>query len=183
MRRLVVALLLLMVASMPTSAPSARQDDERLNSLFTQLKSAPEREARLIEAAIWTIWFESGDEKIDRLLAHGNEAMTRGRFPEALVQFNAVVELDPKLAEGWNRRATLLYLMGDFTGSLTDIDRTLVLEPRHFGALSGLGLIRSQLEEYDAAIQAFERAIAINPHLTGGKDNLRELRRKLGRDI
>jgi tetratricopeptide (TPR) repeat protein len=184
MRWIATALILLMVASMPVSSPVARQDDERLNALFTRLKNTREEgEARVVEALIWSIWFESGDAQIDRLLGQGNEAMNRGRFPEALVQFNAVVELDPKLAEGWNRRATLLFLMGDLRGSLADIDRTLALEPRHFGALSGLGLIRTQLEEYEAAIKAFEQAMTINPYLTGGRENLRDLRRKLGRDI
>ncbi|MBM3504059.1 MAG: tetratricopeptide repeat protein [Alphaproteobacteria bacterium] len=184
MTRFFLALLVSLVALMAAPTGMARQDDERLKDLFTRLQATQNvQEARAIEALIWSIWFESGNETVNRLLERGNEAMNRGQMIDALAQFNSVIEIDPKLAEGWNRRATLLYLMGDLPSSLRDIDRTLELEPRHFGALSGLGLIRTNLDQVEAAIAAFERAMAINPHLVGGKENLRELRRRIGRDI
>ncbi len=90
--------------------------------------------------------------------------------------FSDVVDLTPELAEGWNKRATVLYLIGDYDGSVRDIQKTLALEPRHWGALSGLGLINMRLERVDQAIKAFEQAVTINPHLLGTKVRIKQLR-------
>ena len=91
--------------------------------------------------------------------------MNAGRLEEATRIFSKIVEIDPDFAEAWNKRATLLYLTGDLAGSVRDIERTLSLEPRHFGALSGLGLIYEQIESADGAIKAFTAALEINPHM------------------
>ncbi len=108
--------------------------------------------------------------------------MNRRNFGEALARFNEVIEKDPEFAEGWNRRATLYFLMGDYEASIADIQSTLALEPRHFGALSGLGLVNIQLERFGAAIEAFEEALKVNPHMPGAKQNIKLLRRR-GQDI
>lgn len=182
--RLLAVLLILVGFAMAASDASARQDDKRLDALFERLqKTADPQEARMIEGLIWSIWFRSGNDTRDRLLERGNEAMNSGKLPEAMAQFNAVIEADPNLAEGWNRRATLYYLMGDLDASVRDIERTLALEPRHFGALSGLGLIYVQREQYEAAVKAFERGLKVNPHMQGAKQNIEDLRKRIGRDI
>jgi len=166
------------------AAASARQDDSRLDELFMRLQTtADAQEAELIEGLIWTLWFQSGDPDTDRLLASGNDAMGAGRYDEALARFSRVIERDPTFAEGWNRRATLHYLMGNFDASVRDIQETLAREPRHFGALSGLGLINTALERWDSAVKAYEEALRVNPFLSGAKSNIEDLRKKLEQDI
>ena len=142
-------LLILVLASVLSfgQIAIARQDDSRLDDLFSRLKCTSDvHEARLIEGLIWTLWLQSGSPDIDRLIEAGNDAMGAGRYDDALGRFTRVIERDPAFAEGWNRRATLYYLMGNFDASVRDIQETLLREPRHFGALSGLGLINSELE-------------------------------------
>ncbi len=178
---LFLALALVFAAGNPALA---RQDDTRLDKLFETLQStADAREAQITEARIWELWFESGRPDIDDLLSRGGEAMNRREFGEALERFNEVIEKDPDLAEGWNRRATLHFLMGNYQASITDIEATLALEPRHFGALSGLGLVNIRLENFSAAIKAFEKALEVNPHMPGAKQNILLLRKRGGQDI
>jgi tetratricopeptide (TPR) repeat protein len=178
--------LILVLASVLAFAPVAiaRQDDSRLDELFSRLQVTTDvREARLIEGLIWTLWFESGSPDLDRLLEAGNDAMGAGRYDEALARFSRLIERDPTFAEAWNRRATLYYLMGNFDASVRDIQETLAREPRHFGALSGLGLINSALERWDSAVKAYEEALRVNPFLPGAKKNVEDLRKKLEQDI
>lgn len=185
MRRVLVVLMTAAVIVLAVAgSASARQDDERLDELFARLKqTADPQEARLIEGLIWALWFETGNPETDRLLEHGNAAMGAGRYEQALKDFSEVIERDPDLAEGWNRRATLYYLMGNFDASVADIQQTLAREPRHFGALSGLGLVNAALERWDSAVRAFEEALKVNPHLPGAKENISNLKKHLGRDI
>jgi len=107
-------------------------------------------------------------------------AMSQARFRVALERFDRMVAQAPDFAEGWNKRATLHYLMGNYSASVRDIQRTLDLEPRHFGALSGLGLIYDALEQPAAALRSFEAAVAINPHLGSINARIEQLRRELG---
>jgi len=182
MKRLCISILASMLVF--GAAASARQDDSRLDELFMRLQTtADAQEAELIEGLIWTLWFQSGDPDTDRLLASGNDAMGAGRYDEALARFSRVIERDPTFAEGWNRRATLHYLMGNFDASVRDIQETLAREPRHFGALSGLGLINTALERWDSAVKAYEEALRVNPFLSGAKSNIEDLRKKLEQDI
>ncbi|MEK9945734.1 MAG: tetratricopeptide repeat protein [Alphaproteobacteria bacterium] len=182
MKRLCISILASMLVF--GAAASARQDDSRLDDLFMRLQTtADAQEAELIEGLIWTLWFQSGDPDTDRLLASGNDAMGAGRYDEALARFSRVIERDPTFAEGWNRRATLHYLMGNFDASVRDIQETLAREPRHFGALSGLGLINTALERWDSAVKAYEEALRVNPFLSGAKSNIEDLRKKLEQDI
>ena len=158
----------------------ADQRDGRLDGLFAQLQRvASAREAQVIEQRIWSIWSEASDPKIGLLLQDGVTAMAHNDFREALASFDRMVEQAPDFAEGWNKRATLYYLMGDYRASVLDIQRTLDLEPRHFGALSGLGLIYDAIEQPAAALRSFEAAIAINPHLQSIEQRILELRREL----
>jgi len=185
MARLAAVLLVLIVtAAFSAGESDARQDDERLDGLFDRLQETSDvQEARLIEGLIWSLWFQSGDPEIDRLMEAGGEAMNAGLYVDALRHFDRVIERDPSFAEGWNRRATLYYLMGEFDASVRDIQETLAREPRHFGALSGLGLINSALERWDSAIKAYEEALRIDPHLAGARKNIDDLKKKLNQAI
>lgn len=171
---LVTGLLLL-------AAPAlARQDDPRLAELFTNLQSMQDpRAVKLLETAIWGVWMQSGSDTVDLLLNRGTQAMAAGDHTTALQLFTSIVELDPKFAEGWNKRATLFYLMGAYDRSAADVEKTLALEPRHFGALSGLGMINMQLGKEREALDAFEKALAVNPHMDSIKSEVTRLKKKL----
>jgi tetratricopeptide (TPR) repeat protein len=154
-------------------AARADQKDTRLPALFDQLKAAPTGDAAAaIERQIWNIWVEAGDPAIDQLMTAGSESMLARDFPAALVAYNRVVAQRPDFAEGWNQRATLYYLMGEYQKSLDDIARTLALEPRHFGALSGLGLVNIKLERMADAAKAFERYLDVDPRNQDARDTL-----------
>jgi tetratricopeptide (TPR) repeat protein len=154
-------------------AVRADQKDERLPALFDQLKGAPTSDAAAaIERRIWGIWIEAGDPEIDQLMTIGAAAMSAQEFPAALSAFDRIVEKRPDFAEGWNRRATLYYLMGEYQKSLDDIDRTLALEPRHFGALSGLGLVNLELNREADAAKAYQRFLEIDPQNENARKNL-----------
>ena len=163
----------------------AAQGDPRLDELFSRLKASQNPiESRFIEQAIWQIWLVSGSDAVDRLMARGIEAMSDQKFDDALAAFNEIVRLAPGFAEGWNKRATLHYLTGNLAASLADIDRTLALEPRHFGALSGRGLVSLALGKEEAALAAFDAALAVYPNLQGRDTHIKQLREKLrGRGI
>ena len=167
MKRLISALALV-AAVVFAPAIEARQDNSRLDTLFARLHVTDNSdEAAGIEAIIWAIWTAAGDDRLDRLMIAGIDAMNAGRFGQALEKFNAIIEVDPDFAEGWNKRATLYYLMGRFDDSIADVERTLALEPRHFGALSGMGLIYTELDDAKAALSWFEQAIEVNPYMPG----------------
>ncbi|HET6522704.1 MAG TPA: tetratricopeptide repeat protein [Geminicoccaceae bacterium] len=164
------------------ASPAARADqtDARLDGLFQRLKAtAEEVEADAIEARIWQIWVRTEETESARLMREGILAMSRQAYADALARFDVLVEHAPAFAEAWNKRATVYYLVGDYAASVGDIMRTLELEPRHFGALSGLGLIYLELDEPAAALRSFEAALAINPHLEGARSRIDELRRRL----
>jgi tetratricopeptide (TPR) repeat protein len=135
--------------------------------------------AKLIEQQIWEIWRESDDAVISALMRAGIVAMTREDYPVALERFDRLVKQAPDFAEGWNKRATVRYLMGNFPASVSHIEHTLELEPRHFGALSGLGLIYYAIEEPAAALRSFEAALVIDPHLDETRQRVKELRQEL----
>ena len=158
----------------------ARQDDSRLDELFARLQATADPvEARALEAVIWRLWTRSGSDAVDLLMGRGRQAMASGAYEAALRVLNRVVEIDPDFAEGWNRRATLYYLMGEFGPSVADIQRTLALEPRHFGALSGLGMIYTALDDDDGALKAYAKALEVNPHLAGARAAVTRLKKKL----
>jgi tetratricopeptide (TPR) repeat protein len=159
---------------------AADQQDRRLDGLFARLQATSSRtEAQAAEQQIWRIWIESDDGLANRLMQGGIEAMVSRQHALALDFFDRLVERAPDFAEGWNKRATVHYLMQDYQASVFDIERTLELEPRHFGALSGLGLIYDAIGEPAAALRSYEAAVAINPHLDGTRQRIEALRRLL----
>lgn len=161
-----------------TVGARADQTDPRLDLLFARLKDADAVEARIIEAHIWTLWSATDDPEARELLERGSVAMANRDHKTALAAFDALTARFPNFAEGWNKRATLFWILGDDAAALADIRRTLALEPRHFGALSGLGLVAMRLGRDEAAIAAFEAALAIHPHLPAARYHLERL--KLG---
>jgi tetratricopeptide (TPR) repeat protein len=158
----------------------ADQQDPRLAGLFERLQETPNAtEAQAVEQQIWRLWLESNDAAIDRLMLQGIAAMHAQRYDAALQAFDRMVEQAPGFAEGWNKRATVHYLMGDWEASVVDIQRTLELEPRHFGALFGLGLIYDALEQPEAALRSYEATLELNPHSESTRLRVQELRRQL----
>lgn len=158
----------------------ARQDDPRLDPLFAQLQATPDGgEGETIVERIWTIWLQSGAEKIDGLMAVGVLAMTQHDLNSALAAFDEMVALAPDFAEAWNKRATVHYMRGDYDASLADVEKTLALEPRHFGALAGLGLIHLANGDERRALAAFERGLRVNPHMKPIEMRVRELRERV----
>ncbi len=152
-----------------------------LDSLFEQLKAAESEDAAaFVENLIWELWLISEQEEVNVLMAKGIEEMSRGNYARAVQAFSAITELSPDFPEGWNKRATAYYLKGDFSASMRDIERTLALEPRHFGALTGLGLIHTALGNELAALKAYETVLSIHPKQKGLQKYVEELRRKLG---
>jgi len=162
-----VALALVLAASILFNAHAvADQTDARLDPLFAQLaESSDSALGNQLSVAIWSIWMQVDNRESERHLHLGVTSMDRGNYGAALEHFSRVIENTPAFAEGWNRRATVHYLRGDYIQSARDIKETLLLEPRHFGALAGLGMVMMQLSAPTAAITAFERALIVNPHL------------------
>ena len=119
------------------------------------------------EAGLWQLWSHSGDEKIDALLARGVDEMRGGDLDTAIATFSSIIDRRPDFAEGWNKRATALFLAGDFRRSLADCNEVIKRNPAHFGALAGFGQIYFQLEQYERAIAFWQRALRVNPNLTG----------------
>ena len=119
------------------------------------------------EQGLWRLWSHSGDETVDALLAKGVEEMNAGRFDAAIATFSAVIRRKPDFAEGWNKRATALFLAGEFRKSLADCDEVIKRNPHHFGALAGYGQIYFHLEQYAKAIEYWKRALEENPNLAG----------------
>lgn len=174
------ALLAACLIAGPGGAARADQRDPRLDGLFERLRSTPSvAEARSTEQQIWQIWLESDDPGVDQLMRQGVRAMREQHFDAALRTFDRMVEQAPEFAEGWNKRATVHFLMGRWRASVLDIRQTLALEPRHFGALFGLGLIYDGLEEPAAALRSYEATMVLNPHSESTRHRVEELRQQL----
>lgn len=118
-----------------------------------------------VESAMWSVWSRSGAEDIDRLFAIGVEQMSQRQLDAAVETFSRVIQRRPEFAEGWNKRATVYYLLGDYRHSLADCDEVMARNPYHWGALSGYGMIYMQLDQPARAIEYLERALAVNPNL------------------
>ncbi|MGI9502143.1 MAG: tetratricopeptide repeat protein [Geminicoccaceae bacterium] len=159
------------------------QRDPSLTPLFQMLRLMSDpSEAQVVEQEIWEIWLEIEDPLMREHLELGISAMERQDLFLALTHFDQVVKGAPGFAEGWNKRATVHYFLGNFDASVRDIQQTLALEPRHFGALTGLGLIYDRLEKPAAALRSFEAALEIYPLLSYPKQRANELRDQLAGD-
>ena len=158
----------------------AGQDDPRLPQLFVALKATQSPAwAQLLEDQITRIWSQSRDAETQQLMEKGLTAMAEDEEQAALKAFDALVAHAPDFAEGWNKRATVEFLLSDYQASMADIAHTLQLEPRHFGALAGLGQVELALGDKAAALKAFSQALAINPHLDDVADEVARLKKEL----
>ncbi len=157
----------------------------KLDELFKLLAAAKDgEEAETVERSILRAWLESGSPTIDLLMRRAIEAMREEDYALALDHLDSVVSLKPDYAEGWNKRATVYYLIDEYGQSIADIEHALKLEPRHFGAMSGLGRILEEIGEEEKALTVFHRVLEIHPNLEAIQEIVEELERKVGgRDI
>jgi tetratricopeptide (TPR) repeat protein len=170
----------------PAKLPKVGNDRTRgLDFLFGALKAAPdEASAKHVEARIWAIWMQTPSDTAALLMTRAKAAMDGKQMEVALKLLDAVIKLRPDYVEAWNRRATLYYLQNDYAHSLKDIEQVLVREPRHFGALAGLGMIMQDLGDEKRALDAFRKALEVNPHLDKVPELVKTLTEKVeGRDI
>jgi tetratricopeptide (TPR) repeat protein len=198
-----------LLAAMAVVAPAFAQDDPRapptkqkkppeapaklprvdrtknLDFLFGALKAAPDEvSAKHVEARIWAIWLQTPSDTAALLMTRAKAAVDAQKIDVAIKLLDAVVKLRPDYIEAWNRRATLYYMQNDYSRSLADIQQVLIREPRHFGALAGLGMIMQEIGDEKRALDAYRKALAINPHLDKIPDQVKALTEKVeGRDI
>ena len=148
-----------------------------LDTLFSKLQTATDPVAiQSLEAAIWEQWIVVPDGLQRELMMRGIAEMQQRQLKQSVETFSKLIEIAPDLSEAWNKRATAHWLLGDFPASLNDICETVKREPRHFGAYSGLGMIRAEMGEYPRAVAAFELAKKYNPHIVGIDDEIARLK-------
>ncbi len=145
-------------------------------TLLDQLASTDdEATAKALETRVREIWQRSGSDTADLLLGRAGEAFKREDYARALQYLDTIVALRPGFVEGWNMRATVYYMLDEYELSMSDIEQVLSLQPRHFGALSGLGMIFRELEQPRQALEAFRKALAVNPFLENARTSVRRL--------
>lgn len=169
----------------PKQLPSVNAHGKSLDFLFAALKAAPDEEsARAVESRIWAIWMKTPSDTVALLMARARVAVEQRDTDVALKLLDAIIKLRPDYMEAWNRRATLYYMRNDYTRAMEDIEEVLRREPRHFGALAGLGVILEETGDDKHALEVFRRALAINPHLEKVPEMVKTLSEKVeGRDI
>ena len=145
-------------------------------ALVAALRDSDAQVRGLAEAALWAIWSRSGDTAIDSIFEIGVAQMREGQVEASVDTFSEIIRRRPDFAEGWNKRATAYYLLGDWRRSAADCDEVLRRNPQHFGALSGYGMIWLQLDEPTRALERFEQALAVNPNLESVQRTIDALR-------
>ncbi len=174
--RLIVLLFTLLMSLGQALALDTNQRSTQLDVLFAKLQGKEDNlEMFQTEQKIWTLWMESDSNADDLLLSDATRAMGTGDFKTCENLLNTLIASTPSYAEAWNKRATLYYLMGRLDESLADIVKTLELEPRHFGALSGRGMIYQKQGKLGEALKAYREGLAVNPHMAGAKVAVKEL--------
>lgn len=159
----------------PAATPALPSREERLKSLFATLKSADKDAAKTAENEIITLWLESGSDTVDLMMSWTLASIEEKNYGLALDYLDRLLIMKPDYAEGWNKRATVHFLKDDYPKAIADIERTLALEPRHFGALSGLGTIMRDIDQKDRALTAYHKALEIDPHLDTVKEAVTEI--------
>ena len=143
-----------------------KQHDQKLSDLFQKLKaSTSEPDAKQLAGQIWQLWYKSGDDDVDQLMRQARRTFRSGRHEVAIALIDQALKLAPKYSEAWNLRATVLFYMGRDTESVVDIERTLALEPRHFGALAGMVMINMRAKNWSGALKSLQIALQIHPFL------------------
>jgi tetratricopeptide (TPR) repeat protein len=171
----------------PSQLPNPQHGDktQNLDRLFDALKVAPDDEsAKYVENRIWALWLASSSDTANLLMGRVKSASDAKEYDLAIKLLDAIIDIRPDFVEAWNRRATIYYTKKDFGRALADIHEVLAREPRHFGALSGLGIILQELGDEKQALDVFRRALAIHPHMERIPDLVKKLTEKVdGRDI
>jgi tetratricopeptide (TPR) repeat protein len=204
MTRCLAGLLLAALATAVTPRPSLAQQDgvadpsdkapifhhggERspnIDFLFGALKAAPDdASAKAVEDRIWAMWTNAGNDTTGLLMSRAKKAIDDDDYDLALRLLDAIIEIKPDYTEAWNRRATVYFLKKDYGNSLADLSKVLTREPRHFGALSGLGLIMQEIGDDKRALDAYRKALDVYPRLKGVTEKVKTLTEKVeGRDI
>ncbi len=150
-----------------------------LDILFAELQDPENGDWKKSEQKIWRAWAKSGSASMDHLLQRGIQAMKAGHLRTAAAHFSAAIDHAPDFAEAWNKRATVFYMMDEYGLSISDIRQTLLLNPRHFGAMAGLGAILEGLERPKDALDIYERALEVHPHQEGIKEAIERLQAKV----
>ena len=172
MKKIVTAIVIFFLSSV-----SFADDQEReLDKLFLELKKNIPSKSSNIEQQIWLLWStHPSDKKLTSMLDEGSRLVQDQKLLRAISVFTEAIELDPSWAEAWNKRATVLYMIGEFQKSQNDIDKALELEKRHFGALAGQGLVNIQLQNYEKAIKSYQMAEEIYPAMKSPKLMIKQI--------
>jgi tetratricopeptide (TPR) repeat protein len=180
-KRHIAAAIFAVLSLAPVQALAQSADrEQKLDTLFAELKEPGRADWEKIEGQIGEIWSRSGSPSMDLLLARGNKALEAEDYPTALEHFSALVEQAPDFAEGWNARATTFFLLGEYSLSIVDVEHVLALEPRHFGALAGLGFMFEAMDEPEMALKAFHAVQELNPNRPNINDAVTRLERITG---
>jgi tetratricopeptide (TPR) repeat protein len=171
----------------PKDLPRPQRGDRtrNLDFLFGALKAAPDEDsAKLVENRIWALWLSSGSDTANILMGRAKTAIDSNDLDLGLQLLDALIKLKPNYVEAWNRRATLHYMRKEYGEAMQDIRQVLVREPRHFGAMSGLGMILNEFGDEKHALEVFRRALEINPHMPKIDEMIKSLTEKVeGREI
>ena len=166
MQKIIISLLIFIFSSIS----NADERKNELDRLFNELKIKDFLISQKTEQQIWDIWStHPTDDKLTLILSEGSKFVRNQQLSDAIDVFTKVIQLDPTWAEAWNKRATVLYLLGDYEGSQKDIDKVLELEERHFGALAGQGMVNIQLKNYDKAKRSYQKVQEIYPAMKSPK--------------
>ncbi|MCG5243198.1 tetratricopeptide repeat protein [Azospirillum doebereinerae] len=172
-----LTVLLLLTVGAPAGAG---QGNLRLDALFQALRAtSDEAYAESVEEHIWDSWLEHPNGDMIRVMRDGVLSLNADDYAGALDAFNTVIATDPTYAEGWNKRANVYYMLGDYRAAVDDLRHTLLLEPRHFGALTGLGLVYLALNQPQPALRALDAALVLNPHLVKVRQQADSIRTQL----
>jgi tetratricopeptide (TPR) repeat protein len=171
----------------PKDLPRAQRGDRtrNLDFLFGALKAAPDADsAKQVENRIWALWLASGSDTANLLMTRAKTAIDAKDLDLAIELLDAIIKIKPDYIEAWNRRAIIRYMRKDYAEAMDDIRQVLIREPRHFGAMSGLGMILQEFGDEKHALDVFRRALEINPHLPKIDEMIKSLTEKVeGRDI
>ena len=172
MNKIIIAFFIFLI----NTVTHANDQSKELDRLFLDLKKNIPSKSLNIEQQIWLLWStHPSDEKLTSLLNEGSRLVQDQKLYKAISIFTDAIELDPTWAEAWNKRATVLYMIGEYQKSQNDIDRVLELEKRHFGALAGQGLVNIQLQNYEKAIKSYQMAEEIYPAMKSPKLMIKQI--------
>ena len=179
-----VKLIIFLFILFSLTSLKAQDRDFQLNRLFNQLKIKDAALTNVTEQKIWEIWSTHPHNKdLTKRLAEGSSLVRNKQLSKAINIFTEVIDLDPKWAEAWNKRATVLYMIGDYKASQKDIDKVLELEKRHFGALAGQGLVNIKLENYEKAIESYKKAKEIYPTMQSPEIMIKQIEELIKQEL